>query len=83
MRKKLFRAGLAGMGLVHLPLSRIVREHIFTGSLVLVLSDWNASEPNIHLTHQRNRHLSARIRAFVDWVVEIFDLEFSKKEQCA
>ena len=38
----------------------------FHPMLVLVLSDWNASEPNIYVTHQRNRHLSARIRAFVD-----------------
>lgn len=74
-------AGLAGMGLVQLPLSRIVRDHIFTERLVPVLSDWNTSELSIYVMYQRNRHLSARIRAFVDWAVDIFDLEFSNSEQ--
>jgi LysR family transcriptional regulator, regulator for bpeEF and oprC len=69
-------AGLAGMGLMQLPASRAVREQIAQGTLVQVMKDWEAGELPMYVLYPRNRHLSARIRAFADWMMEIFQEEF-------
>jgi LysR family transcriptional regulator, regulator for bpeEF and oprC len=62
----------AGLGLAQLPLTRHVKSLITDGSLVQVLHDWNAGELPLFVMYPRNRHLSARLRAFVDWVVALY-----------
>lgn len=71
-------AGLAGMGLMQLPANRVVREHLSAGRLVPVLSAWNAGSLALNILYPRNRHLSARVRAFVDWVSELYAREFAQ-----
>ena len=62
----------AGLGLVQLPLTRYVKDLLDNGSLVQVLRDLNAGELPLYVMYPRNRHLSARLRAFVDWVVALY-----------
>ena len=69
-------AGIAGMGLMQLPMTRFVREHLAAERLVRVMEKFDCGELPMLAMYPRNRHLSARIRAFVDWVAELFTHEF-------
>ena len=69
-------AGIAGMGLMQLPMTRFVREHLAAERLVRVMEKFDCGELPMLAMYPRNRHLSARIRAFVDWVAELFAREF-------
>jgi LysR family transcriptional regulator, regulator for bpeEF and oprC len=62
----------AGLGIAQLPLTRYVRELLEQGHLVQVLSQFDAGELPLYVMYPRNRHLSARLRVFVDWVVELY-----------
>jgi LysR family transcriptional regulator for bpeEF and oprC len=69
-------AGLAGMGLMQSPATSVIRQHLAAGRLVRVLDDWSAGELPMYVLYPRNRHLSSRIRAFSDWMAEVFIGEF-------
>jgi DNA-binding transcriptional LysR family regulator len=43
-----------------------------SGELVEVLPDWEREPLPIHVVYPPNRHLSAKVRAFVDWAAELF-----------
>ena len=64
-------AGLAGLGVIH-TLRFMVQPHIDSGALVSVLEDWSAEPNSFSVLYMPNRHLSVRVRAFVDWLVEHF-----------
>lgn len=64
-------AGLAGLGVLQAP-SMMVQAHIASGALVPVLTDWRADPLPLFVVFPPNRHLSARLRVFVDWVAELF-----------
>ncbi|CAJ0771813.1 LysR family transcriptional regulator [Burkholderiaceae bacterium 26] len=63
--------GLHGLGL--LQTSRfLVYEHLMSGALVEVLPD-HVSEPvPVSVVYPHNRHLSPKVRVFVDWVATLF-----------
>jgi len=63
--------GLAGLG-VFQTFDFAVRPHIERGELVPVLTQWNPPPYPFHLIYPPNRHQSARLRVFVDWLVELF-----------
>jgi DNA-binding transcriptional LysR family regulator len=63
------RAALRGHGIAVLP-SFLCANDVATGKLVLVLEGYTAAEVVVHLVYPSHRHLSARVRAFVDLVVE-------------
>ena len=50
----------------------MARPHIETGALVPLLTDWTRSPYLLNVVYPPTRHLSARLRAFVDWSVEVF-----------
>lgn len=64
-------AGLAGAGLLQVPLTRHVLGHLREGRLVPVLERWPAGELPISVLWPRHR-LPARVRVFVDWVVALY-----------
>jgi len=64
-------AGLAGLGVMQAPRFQI-EEHLRSGALVPVLADWTPGEMPIHVVYPPSRHLSNRLRVFVDWVAELF-----------
>ncbi|MCP8896956.1 LysR family transcriptional regulator [Shinella daejeonensis] len=62
-------AALAGFGLIHLP-TYITGNDLRAGALVEVLKPFRASPDPIQLLYPSKRHLSPRIRAFIDLLVE-------------
>jgi LysR family transcriptional regulator, regulator for bpeEF and oprC len=70
-------AVVAGLGLAQLPLTRHVHELLRTRQLATVLDKHRADGLPLQLLYPRNRHLSARVRAFVDWVVALYAREFT------
>lgn len=62
-------AALAGFGLVNLP-TYILGEDLHQGRLVEVLQDWRAAPDAIRLVYPSRRHLSPRVRAFIDLLTE-------------
>ncbi|MEC4722671.1 LysR substrate-binding domain-containing protein [Noviherbaspirillum sp. CPCC 100848] len=67
----LLAAALAGLGIVHTP-AFIAQSHIDAGRLIPVLEDWSADVIPISIVYSPNRHLSTRVRVFVDWMIELF-----------
>jgi LysR family transcriptional regulator for bpeEF and oprC len=64
-------AALAGIGIVQMPLFTAL-PHVQTGRLELLLEDWRSEPVPVHVLYPQNRHLSAKVRAFVEWVAELF-----------
>ena len=64
-------AGRAGLGLIHAAVAQ-VKSELENGALVQVLSDWKSDPLSIYVMYPQNRHLSAKVRVFVDWIAEIF-----------
>lgn len=64
-------AAIAGLGLVALP-TFIVSDAIQRGELKPVLREYDLDDPSIHAVWSPNRELSAKVRAFVDFLGERF-----------
>ena len=64
-------AALAGLGVVQAP-SFMLQEHLSRGELEPVLADWCSDPVPLHVVYPPNRHLSTKLRVFVDWVAELF-----------
>lgn len=65
-------AALDGMGILIQP-SYIVYNDIVAGRLVPVLDDWDLPRLTINLAYPSRKHLSAKVRTFIDFVAEHFD----------
>jgi len=63
-------AGLAGLGIVQLTRG-MLNEPLAEGRFVHVLAEWTIDPLPIYAMYPRNRHLSAKVRVFVDWVAEL------------
>ncbi|WP_241068156.1 LysR substrate-binding domain-containing protein, partial [Pseudomonas viridiflava] len=63
-------AGLAGMGVIWLP-DYMVRPHLDSGDLVPLFEDWRMDSMPMYVAFPPNRHVSAKVRAFIDWVAEL------------
>ena len=64
-------AGLAGHGILQAPYF-MVRPHLNSGALREVLPDWGVPPVPLHVVYPPNRHLSTRLRVFVDWAAGLF-----------
>lgn len=64
--------GLQGFGMIQPP-SFMVYEHLQSGALREVLPHWKPAPMPISVVYLHNRHLSPKVRAFVDWVSALFD----------
>ena len=62
---------LAGQGIGQLSRFQI-HKYLENGQLQRVLEDWKHPLLPIYVVYPPNSHLSAKVRAFVDWVVELF-----------
>lgn len=63
-------AAEAGLGIAQVP-AFIVKESMERGSLELVLGDWFPEPSALHVVYPQNRHLSSKMRVFVDWIAEL------------
>jgi DNA-binding transcriptional LysR family regulator len=64
-------AGLTGLGVIQAPVF-MVGQHLDAGAVRPVLSDWSPVSRPLHVVYPPNRHLSNRLRVFVDWIVTLF-----------
>jgi len=64
-------AGLAGLGIVQMP-NFLLEPLLADGSFEQVLPDWSSDSIPVHVVYPQNRHLSAKVRVFVEWVAELF-----------
>jgi LysR family transcriptional regulator, regulator for bpeEF and oprC len=62
-------AGIAGLGIMQAPLF-MVEKHLESGALRQVLAGWQADTLPLHVVFPPNRHISNKVRVFVDWVAE-------------
>lgn len=65
-------AGLAGLGVLCLP-RYMAAPHLARGELLPVLEDWQLKPLPMVVAYPPNRHVSARLRVFIDWVVAVMD----------
>jgi len=63
-------AAEAGLGIAQIP-AFVLKEAMERGTLDLVLADWFPEPLPLHVVYPQNRHLSNKIRVFVDWVAEL------------
>lgn len=63
-------AGLAGLGMLWLP-HYMARPHLDSGELVRLFDDWQMKPMPMYLAFPPNRHVSAKLRVFIDWVVAL------------
>jgi LysR family transcriptional regulator for bpeEF and oprC len=64
-------AGLAGLGIIQMS-NFLVEPMIKDGRFTALLDDWTSDPLPIHVVYPQNRHLSAKVRVFVEWVAELF-----------
>ena len=64
-------AAEAGLGIAQIP-AFVLKEAMERGSLELVLGDWFPEPGPLNVVYPENRHLSSKIRVFVDWIAELF-----------
>jgi len=64
-------AGLSGLGIIQMA-DFLMAEMIAEGRLMSILDDWSNEPLPIHVVYPQNRHLSAKVRVFVDWATEQF-----------
>ncbi len=63
-------AGLAGMGVLWLP-KYMSAAHQARGELVPLFEDWKLAPMPLYIAYPPNRHVSLKLRVFIDWVVEL------------
>jgi len=64
-------AGVAGLGLIQVPRYRI-EQQIAAGQLCVVLDGLPPPEMAAWVLYPQSRHLSARVRVFVEWLASLF-----------
>jgi LysR family transcriptional regulator, regulator for bpeEF and oprC len=67
-------AGLMSFGIVKVA-NYVARPYLESGQLTQVLTDWTAEQFPISVMYPQSRHLSAKVRIFVDWVSEVVQQE--------
>jgi len=65
---------VAGLGIGQIT-SWQAQRHLASGTLVQLLPDWTQPLLPVYVVYPPNRHLSAKVRAFVDWAAELFQRE--------
>lgn len=67
-------AALEGVGMIRQPMFLIGSE-VHAGRLVEVLADYHSDELGIYAVYPSRKHLSAKVRTFVDFLTESFALK--------
>ncbi|WDD91322.1 putative multidrug efflux transcriptional regulator CeoR [Burkholderia sp. FERM BP-3421] len=64
--------GIEGFGLIQPPLFMVL-PHLRAGTLKEVLPGYKPLPMPISIVYPHSRHLSPKVRVFVDWIAEVFD----------
>lgn len=62
-------AAVEGAGIVMQP-DFVLGPHFANGPLVAVLPEWRCRELTVHAVHHQSRYVSAKVRAFIDFLRE-------------
>lgn len=63
---------LAGVGIANLP-TFMVQDYVACGELVVVLGQYLSENFPLYALYPQNRHLSSKVRVFIDWIAELFE----------
>ncbi|MDL2405276.1 LysR substrate-binding domain-containing protein [Rhizobium calliandrae] len=63
-------AALMGLGIAQAP-NFMVRDALAKGDLIPILPGWTRSPLPLHIVYPPNRHLSNKVRVFVDWLAKL------------
>jgi DNA-binding transcriptional LysR family regulator len=63
-------AGLAGMGILWLP-RYMAESHVKLGELQPLFENWHLEPIPLYVAFPQNRHVSAKLRVFIEWINEI------------
>ncbi|MCU1759775.1 LysR substrate-binding domain-containing protein [Pseudomonas sp. 14P_8.1_Bac3] len=63
-------AGLAGLGVLWLP-RYMSRAYEASGELVPLFEDWRLDTMPLYVAFPPNRHISLKLRVFIDWITEL------------
>lgn len=63
-------AALNGLGIAQVP-RFMVTDALAKGDLIQVLPEWNREPLPLYIVYPPNRHLSNKVRVFVDWLVKL------------
>ncbi|MEK1894579.1 MAG: LysR substrate-binding domain-containing protein [Rhizobium sp.] len=63
-------AALNGLGIAQLP-RFMIRDALAKGDLVEILPEWSREPLPLYIVYPPNRHLSNKVRVFVDWLVKL------------
>jgi LysR family transcriptional regulator for bpeEF and oprC len=74
-------ACLHGLGIAQLPTS-VFNQYLECGALELLLGEWMSEPIPFHVVYPSSRHLSGKVRAFVEWVAETFE-QHTGLQMCA
>ncbi len=66
-------AGLSGLGVLWLP-EYMAKPHLARGELLPVFQEWRFDPMPLYVAFPPNRHVSAKLRVFIDWIVELMAL---------
>jgi DNA-binding transcriptional LysR family regulator len=67
-------AGVAGLGVLWLP-QYMARAPLARGELVPLFEDWQLEPMPLYAAFPPSRHVSRKLRVFIDWVVEVMGRE--------
>lgn len=63
-------AGVAGLGVLWLP-DYMAKAHVTSGELVPLFKDWRLDPMPLYVAFPPNRHVSAKLRVFIEWIAEL------------
>jgi DNA-binding transcriptional LysR family regulator len=69
-RNACLAAGLVGMGVICLP-CYMAEAGLASGELVPLFEDWHFEAMPMYVVFPANRHVSPKLRAFIEWVVAL------------
>jgi len=64
-------AAEAGLGVAQIP-AFVLKEAMERGTLDVVLGEWLPEPAPLYVVYPQHRQLSSKVRAFVDWIAELF-----------
>ncbi|KHJ66938.1 LysR family transcriptional regulator [Pantoea rodasii] len=64
-------AAVAGLGIIQ-TFRYAAAEDLKSGVLVEILADWQPARYPFHVVYPQNRHLTQRLRLFIEWLREVF-----------
>ncbi|HEA9661686.1 TPA: LysR family transcriptional regulator [Klebsiella pneumoniae] len=65
-------AGLVGLGVIAHP-NYMAAAHQAVGALIPLFTQWGISPMPLYLAFPPNRHVNAKLRVFIDWIVELME----------